>query len=142
MATFKTFEDIQAWQKARDLCKKIGSFIDEGKFRKNFSLIDQIERSSGSIMDNIAEGFERGGNREFLQFLYIAKASCGEIRSQLYRAFDRSYINKEEFEHLYQLAKDIISILQKLINYLETADVKGLKYKTRQDKETTVNGKQ
>lgn len=139
MATIKTFEDIQAWQKARELCKMTGSYIDEERFKKNFSLVNQIERSSGSIMDNIAEGFERGGNREFLQFLYIAKGSCGDFRSQIYRACYRYYINKAEFDVLYLFAKDIISMLQKLINYLEVSEVKGLKYKTRQDKET--NGK-
>src|SRR6188508_350373 len=108
MATFKSFEDIQAWQKARELCKIIGNILDAGRFKKNFSLLDQIERSSGSIMDNIAEGFERSGNREFLQFLYISKGSCGEFRSQLYRALDRNYINQSEFNELYSLAKDII----------------------------------
>ncbi len=132
MSTFKTFEDIQAWQKARELSKSIGKIIDEGKFKRNFSLMDQVERSSGSIMDNIAEGFERGGNREFLQFLYISKGSCGEFRSQLYRAIDRDYITQEEFTCLYALAKDIISMIQKLINYLEETDMKGLKYKGRQ----------
>ncbi len=141
MATIKTFEDIQAWQKARELSKLIGGLIDEGRFKKNFSLLDQIERSSGSIMDNIAEGFERGGNREFLQFLYISKGSCGEFRSQLYRALDRGYIHQPEYEKLYSLAKDIISMLQKLINYLEATQLKGLKYKTRQNQEPTVNGK-
>lgn len=133
MSTFKTFEDILAWQKARELCKLIGKIIDEGRFKRNFSLIDQIERSTGSIMDNIAEGFERGGNREFLQFLYISKGSCGEFRSQLFRTIDRGYIFSNEFDILYSLAKDIISLLQKLINYLEASDLKGLKYKTRQN---------
>ena len=142
MATIKTFEDILAWQKARTLYKIIGVYIDNERFKKNFSLIDQIERSSGSIMDNIAEGFERSGNREFLQFLYISKGSCGELRSQLYRALDRKYINQIEFNELYQLAKDIISMLQKLINYLEQSGIKGLKYKTRQNMEATVNSKQ
>jgi len=141
MATFKTFEEIKSWQKARELCNVIGKIIDEGRFKKNFSLIDQIERSSGSIMDNIAEGHERGGNREFLQFLYISKASCGEFRSQLYRASDRNYIQQSEFDLMYALAKDIISLLQKLINYLEEAEMKGLKFKTRQNANTTVNGK-
>jgi four helix bundle protein len=141
MATIKSFEDILAWQRARELNKVIGSYIDEGRFKKNFGLIDQIERSAGSIMDNIAEGFERSGNREFLQFLYISKGSCGEFRSQLYRALDRYYISLIEFDELYLLAKNIISMLQKLINYLEQSEIKGLKYKTRQNSKTTVKGK-
>lgn len=133
MATITKFEDIQAWQKARTLCKLIGGYIDGDRFKKNFSLIDQIERSSGSIMDNIAEGFERSGNREFLQFLYISKASCGEFRSQIYRVFDRGYITQIEFDEMCQLAIDVISMIQKLTNYLENSEIKGLKYKTRQN---------
>lgn len=80
MATIKKFEDIIAWQTARELNSKVGVIIDKGKLQKNYRLIGQIEGSAGSIMDNIAEGFERSGNREFLQFLYIAKGSCGEFR--------------------------------------------------------------
>lgn len=133
MATIKTFEEIQSWQKARTLCQLVGKYIDDGRFKKNFSLIDQLERSSGSTMDNIAEGFERSGNREFLQFLYISKGSCGELRSQIYRALDRTYITQIEFDEMYLLAKEIIALLQKLINYLEASAVKGLKYKTRQN---------
>jgi four helix bundle protein len=129
MATIKSFEDIQVWQKARALCKRIGEYIDSGRLQKNFRLIGQIEGSAGSIMDNIAEGFERGGNKEFLQFLYIAKGSCGEFRSQLYRALDRNYFNKEEFDELYGMAKEIIIMLQKLIDYLQHTDIKGIKYK-------------
>jgi four helix bundle protein len=85
MATFQRFEEIVSWQKARELNKKICLLIDNGSFKSNYRLINQIEGSAGSIMDNIAEGFERSGNKEFVQFLYIAKGSCGELRSQLYR---------------------------------------------------------
>lgn len=131
MATFKSFEEIQAWQKARMLNQKVGSYIDGGRFKQNFRLIAQIEGSAGSIMDNIAEGFERSGNKEFLQFLYIAKGSCGEFRSQLYRALDRNYIGKTEFDELFSLSKEIIIMLQKLIAYLETSEMKGVKYKDR-----------
>ncbi len=132
MATIKKFEEIFGWQKARDLNKLIGNYIDTGRFKNNFRLIGQIEGSAGSIMDNIAEGFERSGNREFLQFLYISKGSCGEFRSQLYRALDRNYISQEEFTTLYEQAKEIIIMLQKLIDYLETSNFKGTKYKIRE----------
>ncbi len=134
MATIKKFEDIVSWQKAREMNKIVGKMIDSGKFGKSYKLIDQIESSAGSIMDNIAEGFERGGNREFLQFLYISKGSCGEFRSQLYRAMDRGYLIQTEFDMLYKLALDIIVLLQKLIDYLDKSEMKGPKYKSRQDK--------
>ncbi len=86
----------------------MGDLINKGEFKHSYKLIDQIESSSGSIMDNIAEGFERGGNKEFIQFLYISKGSCGELRSQLYRCLDRSYFTKAEFDMLYNLAKEVI----------------------------------
>jgi four helix bundle protein len=85
MATIKSFEDIESWKKAREVCKLLGEIIDAGHFKKSYRLINQIEGSSGSIMDNIAEGFERGTRAEFIQFLGYAKGSCGELRSQLYR---------------------------------------------------------
>lgn len=88
MATFNKFEDIIAWQKARELCKFIKFYADKDLFARDFKLVSQIRSSSGSAMDNIAEGFERGGNKEFIQFLFIAKGSVGETRSQLYRALD------------------------------------------------------
>ena len=131
MATIKKFEDILAWQKARELNRLIGQFIDRGKFKNNFRLINQIEGSAGSIMDNIAEGFERSGNKEFLQFLYISKGSCGEFRSQLYRALDRNYFSQVEFQVLYDHCQEIIIMLQGLINYLETSNLKGSKFKGR-----------
>lgn len=131
MATIEKFEEIISWQEARVLNKNVGRLIDEERFKKNFRLIAQIEGSAGSIMDNIAEGFERGGNKEFIQFLYIAKASCGEFRSQLYRALDREYINDIEFESLSIHAKKISMLVQKLINYLHESEIKGIKFKGR-----------
>ena len=131
MATIKRFEDINSWQKARILNEKIGQLIDSGKFNKNFRLIGQVEGSAGSIMDNISEGFERSGNREFIQFLYIAKGSCGEFRSQLYRAVDRNYITQNEFEELYSMAIEITVLIQKLLDYLHQSEMKGVKYKSR-----------
>ena len=133
MATIKHFEDIISWQKARQLCKSLGKLIDGGKFKHSYKLIDQIESSSGSIMDNIAEGFERGGNKEFIQFLYISKGSCGEFRSQLYRALDRSYLTQSEFDLLYNLAKEISVLLQKLIDYLHNSELKGAKFKSTRE---------
>jgi len=129
MATIKRFEDIISWQKARELNKLIGDITDLGKFKRSYKLIDQIESSSGSIMDNIAKGFERGGNKEFIQFLYISKGSCGEFRSQLYRALDRHYLTQVEFDLLYNLAKEIIILLQKLVDYLHKSEMKGTKFK-------------
>ncbi len=122
MATIEKFEDIQSWQEARSLNKLMGTLVDDDRFKKNYRLIAQIEGSAGSIMDNIAEGFERGGNKEFVQFLYIAKGSCGELRSQLYRAIDRNYIDVKEFERITLQTISISKLLQKLINYLNSSD--------------------
>ena len=129
MATIQKFEEIISWQKARVLNDKIGALIDNGKFKSNYRLINQIEGSAGSIMDNIAEGFERSGNKEFIQFLYVAKGSCGELRSQLYRAIDRKYINQQQFEEFYNSVIEISVLIQKLINYLYQSEIKGTKYK-------------
>lgn len=141
MATIRRFEEILSWQEARELNKSVGKLIDDGRFKKSYKLIDQIERSAGSIMDNIAEGFERGGNKEFVQFLYIAKGSCGELRSQLYRALDRGYVSQEEFDTLSVQAMKINSLIQKMISYLHTASTKGPKYKkpTQPHEQTNVD---
>lgn len=103
MATFNTFEEITAWQKARVLCSKIQTLITTTDLAKDYKLKDQINGSSGSIMDNIAEGFGRGGNNEFIQFLTVSLGSTFECQSQLYRILDRKYINKIQFDELYFL---------------------------------------
>jgi|SRR5689334_6769092 len=131
MATIERFEQIISWQEARILNKSIGSLIDDGRFKRSFRLINQIEGSAGSIMDNIAEGFERNGNKELIYFLYIAKGSCGELRSQLCRALDRHYISQGEFEDLSIHSMKVSSLIQKFINYLENSPTKGSKYKSR-----------
>lgn len=100
MATVNKFEDLEIWQLSRILYKEVYQIIEESNLKNNYRLCNQIDGSSGSIMDNIAEGFERNGNKEFIQFLSIAKASCGETRSQLYRVFDRNFMSKEKFEIL------------------------------------------
>ncbi|MEO5569463.1 MAG: four helix bundle protein [Bacteroidia bacterium] len=129
MATIKRFEDIEAWKQARILCKHVYSIINEGTFAKDYKLRDQINGSSGSVMDNIAEGFERDGRKEFIQFLSIAKGSCGEVRSQLYRAYDRFYISQEKFEELFTLSEKISGMIGKLIVYLKNSGYAGNKFK-------------
>jgi len=94
----KQFEDLEVWQEARRLTQTIYRVTRTEKFSKDFSLRDQIQRAAVSVMSNIAEGFERGGNQEFSQFLYVAKASCGEVRSQIYVALDQGYMGKPESE--------------------------------------------
>ena len=101
MGTVKRFEDLDVWKLSRTLCLRVGKIIDNGNLKNNYRLISQLEGSSGSIMDNIAEGFERGTKGEFIQFLGYAKGSCGELRSQLYRILDRNCINKDEFDELH-----------------------------------------
>ena len=129
MATVKSFEDLQCWQNARVLCKEVGLLIDGGVFKRNYRLVHQLEGSSGSIMDNIAEGFERGSRAEFIVFLGYAKGSCGELRSQLYRSLDRNYINDQQFESFTVRLKSISGMLQRLIRYLNQSSVAGIRKK-------------
>jgi four helix bundle protein len=129
MATIKRFEDLEIWQHARELCKFINRLIERDKFKYNFSLKDQISRSSGSIMDNIAEGFERGGNKEFVNFLTYSKGSTGEVRSQSYRAFDIGLISQDEFDYLIKETNCLSERIGKLISYLRNTDYKGVKFK-------------
>jgi four helix bundle protein len=129
MASIEKFEDLEVWQKARELSKNIYLITSKELFAKDFELKNQIRRSGGSVMDNIAEGFERGGRGEFIQFLAIAKGSAGEVRSQLYRALDQQYINQETFNELYQSSNNIGKMISRLISYLNRSDFKGEKYK-------------
>ena len=127
MATIKRFEELDMWRVSRDLCKSIGELIDAGVLRQNYRLISQIEGSAGSIMDNIAEGFERGTRVEFIQFMGYSKGSCGELRSQLYRMLDRKYISKKEFDEYYLLAVRISTMLEKFISYLKKTKIQGVR---------------
>lgn len=129
MATIKRFEDVDAWQKARKLSQEIYTITKIGEFSKDYELKSQIRKASGSIMDNIAEGFERGGKGEFIQFLGISKGSCGEVRSQLYRALDQEYLDKEKFDKLYCASNEIGKMIKGLITYLNNTSIKGQKYK-------------
>ena len=129
MATIKRFEDLDMWKVSRELCSEIGKIVDKGEFKNNYRIIGQIEGSSGSIMDNIAEGFERGGRAEFIQFLGYSKGSCGEFRSQLYRALDRNYVTQIQFDELSDFCIRISSMLQKFIEYLQGTEIKGVRMK-------------
>jgi four helix bundle protein len=129
MSTFRSFEEIDAWQKARDLTRSIYQVSGRGAFARDFALRDQIRRASISLMSNIAEGYERGGTKEFLQFLSVAKGSVGEVRSHLYVALDQSYIGTGDFEKLVNLAKEISRMLTGLMTYLRKAGLRGTKYK-------------
>ncbi len=134
MATIKNFEDLSVWKEARILSKDIYQLTKKSSYSKELDLKNQIKRSAGSITDNIAEGFERGGNKEFIQFLYIAKGSYGELRSQLYRSVDFDVITEKESAGHIEKAKNISSMLQGFISYLKNSGFKGDKYVLKEPK--------
>lgn len=127
MARIETFEDIVAWQKARELTKSVYALSNNGGFARDFGLRDQIRRASVSIMSDIAEGFERGSNKEFIQFLYIAKGSAGEVRAQLYVALDQQFIDQQTFGRLKALSTEISGMLAGFINHLDKSNYAGAK---------------
>jgi len=133
MPTFKSFEDINAWQKARVLSDLVYQEVSKPVFDNDRKLRSQMLGSSGSVMDNIAEGQGRGGSKEFKQFLWIAKGSSAELRSQLYRSLDRKFINKIKFDELFNKADEIEKMIKGLINHIEKSEIKGIKYKSRED---------
>ena len=128
MATITTFEELGIWQKARELCKDVWALTQKGSFSRDFGLKDQINRSSGSCMDNIAEGFERDGNKEFGQFLSFSKGSVGETRSQMYRALDRGHVTQDEFDKVFFKCKDTSKDIGNFMRYLRSTDIKGNKF--------------
>ena len=128
--TYKTFEDLEVWQNARILCKDIYVVTREDKFQKDYRFVSQITASAGSIMDNIAEGFERDGNKEFLQFLSIAKGSCGELRSQIYRAYDFGYVDEQSYIALLESVKKLSGGIYFFKKKKKNAEFKGIKYKS------------
>lgn len=128
MATFRSFEDIDAWQKARVLAKEIYSVTDREPFSKDFGLKNQIRRASISVLSNIAEGFERDGKKEFIQFLSVAKGSAGEVKAQLYVAMDQGYLTKLEFDKVSALVNETGRMIGGLIGYLKQSGIKGSKF--------------
>ena len=131
MATIEKFEDLEVWKLARIIYRKISKIAERLKSKHDYRFAEQIKASAGSIMDNVAEGFERSSRLEFLNSLSISKGECGELKSQSYRLLDDHYLDETEFK---DLQKDIDSETRKLasfILYLNKSNIKGLKFKNR-----------
>lgn len=131
MATIERFEDLLCWKKARELTSEVYKAL---KDCKDYGFKDQIQRASVSVMSNIAEGFERGTKQEFLNYLYIAKGSAGEVRAQLYAAHDIGYINIQTFKYLKSLAEECSRLLSSFTKSLKTSEARGLQYKQEKTK--------
>lgn len=129
MAKIEQFEDLLCWQKARELNCLIYKFSKGPAFSKDFALRDQVRRASISVMSNVAEGFERGGDNEFIQFLSTAKGSCGEVRCQLYVALDEAYLNQIEFRQLHGLCEEVSRMISGFMTYLRNSSLRGSKFK-------------
>ena len=129
MATIKRFEEIVAWQEARKLACMIYNLTSTGLFARDFGLRDQIRRAAVSVGSNIAEGFERNGNREFEKFLWIAKGSTGEIISQLYTAIDVGYVTCDEIADVMEQARRCAYLIYKFIQTLKSSNITGERYK-------------
>ncbi len=128
MTTIRRFEDSTAWQSARELVKFVYGITRREPLRSDWGLREQVQRAAVSAMSNIAEGFERGSNREFIQFLYQAKGSVGEVRSQLYIAVDLEYTSQAEFDSGLQLCLKTSTKISNLVEYLKDSDLKGRKF--------------
>jgi len=124
----QNFEELAIYQKARELAKQCYEITRQGDFKFDTRFVQQIHASSGSVMDNIAEGFERQGNKEFINFLYIAKGSCGEVRSQVTRAHDVGFISDEVFDQMFNDCKKLSYSILRMIQTLKSADIKGSRY--------------
>jgi len=131
MPTIKRFEDLEIWRIARNLARKIKLITEVGPLSKDFRFRSQMMAAAGSVMDNIAEGFERGSRLEFINFLSIAKGSCGEIRSQLYRSLDFQYIEKDNAADLIEHYESLASNIAGFMAYLNRTSQRGQKFKER-----------
>jgi four helix bundle protein len=131
MATITKFEDLEIWQLAFQQCKDFDLLVEETSLTKNFELRNQMDASSGSVMDNIAEGFDRSGNNEFKNFLLIAKGSNAEFRSQLYRCLNRKHISQEKFDELQASNITLGNKIMAFVSYLHSSSLKGQRYKPK-----------
>ena len=129
MATIKRFEEIKAWQQARELSRVVYSFTSHGGISKDYGLRDQLQRAAVSVGSNIAEGFARSGNREFAKFLWIAKGSAAEVQSQAYTAKDVGYFSQEQFLQVYDKAETCSILIYRFIKTLGNSSVAGERYK-------------
>jgi four helix bundle protein len=135
MSTFNSFEEFECWRDARTLDNNVHKLTIKNGFERDFKLRDQILGATGSVMDNIAEGFDRSGNKEFVRFLTYSKGSAAEVKSQLYRSLDRGYIDKNEFELHYKEADLVGKKIGGLIKYLNKSEYKGPRFKVEEPKE-------
>jgi len=129
MARIEKFEDLEVWQLARSLCIYVEDLFQTTEIGENYRLRNQMEGSSGSIMDNIAEGFDRDGNKEFINFLSYSKGSASELKSQTYRAFDKKLISEEQFKELIEMCELEKNKIGAFMYYLRNTDIKGQKFK-------------
>lgn len=127
--TVRNFEDLKIWQAAKQLSKQVYTVTSIEKYHRDYSLVDQTRRAAVSVMANIAEGFERENNKEFIQYLYIAKGSCGELRSHVWIAEELAFLSAKEGSSLRSEAAGLSIMIAKLISYLKTSPIKGTKHK-------------
>jgi four helix bundle protein len=128
--TVKNFEDLKIWQTAKQLTKQVYTVTSLEKYHRDYSLVDQTRRAAVSVMANIAEGFERENNKEFIQYRYIAKGSCGELRSHVWIAEELSFLTAQEGTALRSEAAGLSVMIAKLLSYLKTSPIKGAKHKS------------
>ena len=136
MSTVKRFEDLEIWQLAREIENKVYEETQKGRLAKDYKLRDQMNNATGSVMDNIAEGFGRSSRLEFIQFLSISNGSGNELQSQLYRCLDRKYFAQEKFQELYSLVDKLCRKIFAFIEYLNNSNVRGQKFANRIDATT------
>jgi len=138
MGTYNSFEDLPVWQSAKNLAILVYKLTSIDKLKKDYGIKDQIQRAAISVSSNIAEGFERGSKQELIQFLYISRGSCGELRSQLSILKDIEYINNQEYENLYIKCKEVSRQINGFIEYLKSSNIPGQKFLSKHNQEAKI----